>query len=121
MSIETIEGAWPLIKTSGEIDLSNIDVLRSAIDAAIQKSPKAIIIDLQDITYIDSAGVAVIIAAYRRMNKAGGILAVVKPSSAGVRRVLDLIGLHLLPDIVIADDTVSVEKGLSARTAQISV
>ena len=101
MSVETIEGKWPAVKAGGEIDLSNIDELRSAIDAAIAQSPQGFVIDLSDIAYIDSAGVAVVISAYRRVSKAGGMLAVVKPSSEGVRRVLDLIGLHMLPDIVV--------------------
>lgn len=121
MSVESKEGAWPLVQASGEIDLSNIDELRTAIDDAIERSPTAFIIDLQNITYIDSAGVAVVISAYRRVNKAGGVLGVVKPSAEGVRRVLDLIGLHLLPDIVIVDDKATAEKGLSAHAAKAKV
>lgn len=121
MSVETIEGKWPAVKAAGEIDLSNIDELRTAIDAAMSASPHGFVIDLSDIGYIDSAGVAVVISAYRRLNKAGGALAVVKPTSEGVRRVLDLIGLHMLPGIVVTDDLESAEEGLSGRIAKSSV
>lgn len=121
MSVETIEGKWPVVKAGGEIDLSNIDEFRSAIDATIAQSPRGCIVDLRDIVYIDSAGVAVVISAYRRMSKAGGAMAVVKPHSDGVRRVLDLIGLHLLPDIVIAENLDSANEGLSERATKSSI
>jgi len=121
MSVETIEGTWPTVKADGEIDLSNIDELRSAIDAAIGRSPKAFIIDLRDIAYIDSAGVAVVISAYRRVSKAGGVLAVIKPVSEGVRRVLDLIGLRILPGIVVTDDLAAAEEALSAQAPKSSI
>ncbi len=121
MSVETIEGKWPIVKAGGEIDLSNIDEFRSAIDAAIAQSPHGCIIDLRDIAYIDSAGVAVVISAYRRISKTGGTMAVVKPTSDGVRRVLDLIGLHLLPDIVVAENLDAANEGLSERTAKSSI
>jgi len=115
MSVETIEGAWPVVKADGEIDLSNIDELRSALDAAIARSPKAVVIDFTDIVYIDSAGVAVVISAYRRVSKVGGALGIVKPSSPAVRRVLDLIGMQSLPSVVVADDMETVREGMSER------
>lgn len=121
MSVETIEGAWPVVKADGEIDLSNTDELRSALDSAIGRSPKGFVIDLQDIVYIDSAGVAVMISAYRRISKAGGVLAVVRPASPAVRRVLDLIGLHMLPGIIVADDAQAAQEELSARAANPSI
>jgi len=121
MSVDTIQGQWPTLKVAGEIDLANVDDLRSAIDNAIGESPTGFIIDLRDIVYIDSAGVAVIISAYRRVSKAGGILAVVRPVSDGVRRVLDLIGLHMLPSIIVAEDVAAAGEALSERTPKSSI
>jgi anti-sigma B factor antagonist len=121
MSIDTIEGAWQAVKATGEVDLSNIDQLRSALDSAIGRSPKGLIIDLRDTVYIDSAGVAVVVSAYRRINKAGGVLALVRPASPAVRRVLDLIGLHMLPGMVVADDMEAAQAQLSARAPNPSI
>ena len=115
MSVDTIQGTWPTLKVEGEVDLANVDDLRSAIDNALSRSPAGFIIDLRDTVYIDSAGVAVIIAAYRRVSKTGGILVVVRPTSDGVRRVLDLIGLHMLPHIVVTDDVDTAQKALDER------
>ncbi len=122
MSVETmeiIEGVWPVVKADGEIDLSNIDEFRSVLDATIARSPKAFIIDLTDISYIDSAGVAVVISAYRKMNKAGGVLAIVKPISPAVRRVLDLLGLQSLSRIVVKDDLESARDELGSMTGSV--
>lgn len=121
MSVDTIQGQWPTLKVGGEIDLSNIDDLRTAIDNALSRSPMGFIVDLTGISYIDSAGVAVIIGAYRRVSKAGGILAVVKPLHEGVRRVLDLIGLHMLPNIVVTDDRSEAEEALTTRAPKSSI
>ena len=115
VSVETIEGVWPTVKAGGEIDLSNTDELRSALDGVMGRSAKGFVIDLVDITYIDSAGVAVVVSAYRRLSKAGGVLAVVRPASSAVRRVLDLIGLQTLPGIVVAEDSQAAQEELSAR------
>lgn len=121
MSVDTVQGQWPTLKVGGEIDLSNIDDLRTAIDNAISRSPMGFIVDLTGVAYIDSAGVAVIIGAYRRISKAGGALAIVKPVHEGVRRVLDLIGLHMLPSIVVTEDLPSAEEALSNRMPKSSV
>lgn len=121
MSVETIDGAWPIVKAAGEIDLSNIDEVRSAIDSAIERSPQGFVIDLSDVVYVDSAGVAVVISAYRRTVKVGGMLAVVRPVSSGVRRVLDLIGLRMLPGILVTDDLASAEEAMSTRTPKSSI
>lgn len=121
MSVDTIQGQWPTLKVGGEIDLSNIDDLRTAIDNALDRSPMGFTVDLTDTSYIDSAGVAVIIGAYRRVSKVGGVLAVVRPVHEGVRRVLDLIGLHMLPNILIADDLASAQEALANRTPKSSI
>lgn len=115
MSVDTIQGQWPSVKIVGEIDLANVDDLRAGIENVFNRSPAGFVIDLKDTVYIDSAGVAVIISAYRRISKTGGMLAIVKPESDGVRRVLDLIGLHMLPHIVMADDVAAAQKALSDR------
>jgi anti-anti-sigma factor len=121
MNVETTDGDWPAVKAEGEIDLSNIDELRVAFDAAIGRSPKGFVIDLKDIEYIDSAGVAVVISAYRRISKAGGVLGVVRPASPAVRRVLDLIGLQTLPSVVVTDDAETALQELSARATKPSI
>jgi anti-sigma B factor antagonist len=121
MSVETIEGARPIVKAAGEIDLSNIDEVRGAIDSAIERSPKGFVIDLSDVVYIDSAGVAVVISAYRRTIKIGGMLAVVRPISVGVRRVLELIGLRMLPGIAVTDDVPAAQEALSAQPPKSSI
>ena len=121
MSVDTILGQWPTLKVGGEIDLSNIDDLRAAVDNAISRSPTGFIVDLTSVSYIDSAGVAVTIGAYRRVSKTGGTLAVVKPIHEGVRRVLDLIGLHIPPNTAVTEDLAAAEEALANKAARTSI
>lgn len=121
ISVEMMEGAWPVVRADGEIDLSNVEELRSAFDAAIARSPNAFIADFTAISYIDSAGVAVVVSAYRKVRTANGALGIVRPTSAAARRVLELVGLQSLPSIVIADDLQTVEQGLAERSLKPAV
>lgn len=118
MNVEVTLGECRTVRVGGELDLSNVGDLRTAIDDAIDQSPQGFIIDLTDVTYMDSAGVAIVISAYRRLSKAGGRLAVVTPKSKNVRRILDLIGLEMLPGVIVRQDAASAEDTLAAGSAE---
>ena len=60
--VEPGPGEAPTVLVSGEIDLSNIDRFRAALD---EDSP-SLVVDLSGVTYIDSAGVAVLFSRAAR-------------------------------------------------------
>ena len=79
---------------SGELDHHHarqvIYELEEQIDAA---QPRALILDLQGLSFADSSGIAVLIRALRRMGQLGGTMAVVHtPEQA--RRVFFAAGLQ---------------------------
>lgn len=83
------DSLW-LLELAGEHDLAN----RAGVDEAFARvaaSGTTVVIDLLEATFIDSTLIGRIAAARER----GENLLLVVPRSGAVRRVLDLVGLHI--------------------------
>ena len=76
---------------AGEIDLATVDDVEAEIDAA-RREARQIVLDLRAVSFIDSAGLRLVIAQSRALAEAGGELAVVR-GPREVQRVFDLVGL----------------------------
>ena len=78
---------------SGEIDMSVTDALRRDIDLAMEQSAAGhLVFDLSGVSFLDSAGLGVILGRYKKVSAAGGsvYLAGARPQ---VRKVMELSGL----------------------------
>jgi len=53
------------IKVTGEIDISNADSLRNAIDLALEQPTEAVELDFAQVSYIDSTGIGVLVRTTR--------------------------------------------------------
>ena len=103
LSISTIAtGDICTVHVTGEVDVSNADELRSALDRALASGASAVEVDLAEVPYIDSTGIGVLVGTSQRAADAAKSLAVVNPQH-NVVRVLNLLGL---------------ESDLGVRTAQ---
>ena len=91
LSINTSDDAAKVL-VEGEVDVSNADQLRSAVDAAVAGSATAVTIDLAQVPYIDSTGIGVLVGAAHRAQEAGKQLVVASPQK-NVARVLGLLGV----------------------------
>jgi len=61
-----------VLPLKGEIDLHVSPVVTASLTAMIEKKPKRMVIDLSDVTYIDSAGLAALIQAMQKVEAYGG-------------------------------------------------
>ena len=59
-------GSLVLITATGEIDSSSAPVVREQLDALLDGDATEITLDLGRVTFLDSAGLCVLAAAYRR-------------------------------------------------------
>jgi anti-anti-sigma factor len=82
-----------IVSVRGEIDMSSGAVIRDALTRAQQGSPD-VIVDLSDVTFMDSSGVNALLRAYYQAPP-GGSLGVVGATS-DIRRVFDITGLSEL-------------------------
>ena len=70
-----LENAQLTIALTGEIDHHKAKNYIQAISSKIEVyNPKVCILDFEDVTFVDSSGIAVVINALRNMTKIGGKL-----------------------------------------------
>lgn len=113
MEFEVIRNSIIIVRASGEIDLLNVDEFREALSEAVRESPQGFVIDLSDVTYIDSAGLQAVISAYRSVYNADGSIALVMVHR-NVRAIFELMQLHTLPRFSICDNLDSARQALPA-------
>jgi anti-sigma B factor antagonist len=94
-SAHVISAAEPngvVLRICGELDMASRDSVEPAIMAAIL-GDRSVIIDLAELTFCDSNGIAMFIAADEKA-KAEGTSFVIRSASPQVRRIFELTGIH---------------------------
>ncbi|GAA3159418.1 STAS domain-containing protein [Blastococcus jejuensis] len=85
-------GAGVTVTAAGEVDSTSAPALRERLDALLDGGAQEITIDLAAVTFLDSAGLCVLAAAYRRASGQDVRLRVLAASRA-VIRPLQITGL----------------------------
>jgi anti-anti-sigma factor len=80
-----------VIALAGELDVAGAPVLREHL-AAATRSEGRVVCDLEHLTYLDSTGISVLIAARKRLAATGRDLVLVGPSER-VHKVLEITGV----------------------------
>lgn len=86
-----IRDGYVLVRLSGEVDLSWSQAVRLAVLDALDHDT-AVGVDLSEVSYIDSSGIAVLVEGFQRARTRGSRFALVAVSDA-VRAVLELARL----------------------------
>jgi anti-sigma B factor antagonist len=79
----------PVVTVSGEIDIQSGPELRDQLLGIIRRHGARLALDLSGVTFIDCAGISVLLATRRRAQLEGGSLRVLR-ASPRVRRVFAL-------------------------------
>jgi anti-sigma B factor antagonist len=82
----------PGVALHGEVDISAVEALVEALDAAIRDSSGAFVIDLCDLEFLDSSGLSVLMRARALLGREERALAVVCPPGP-VRRLFEVAGV----------------------------
>lgn len=82
-----------IVHVRGELDIVSAPVLRQVFIEVLSETPAAhLIVDLSDVSFIDSTGIGVIVGAYKRVRTKGGRFNAVVTTTE-VRRALTMTGL----------------------------
>jgi anti-sigma B factor antagonist len=65
-------GRPDILPLKGEIDLHVSPSVTASLNAMIEKKPRHLVVDLSEVTYIDSAGLAALIEAMQKVEGYGG-------------------------------------------------
>ncbi|NLC58542.1 MAG: STAS domain-containing protein [Armatimonadetes bacterium] len=91
-------GGVPVIKLEGEVDIYTCPQLKDTIIHLIDEGEYHIIIDMEKVPYIDSAGLGVLVGARRRVGEHDGSISIVNPNPS-VYKVLEITRLTKIFDV----------------------
>ena len=81
------------LAVAGELDITAAEPLEAAVAEALDGGGRELVIDLTPTTFVDSTGLAHLLAARRRADAAGVGLRVVAPRGSEARVVIELAGV----------------------------
>lgn len=95
---QTKSGHVYLVELSGEIDVYTAEKLTEAVLPLTESEKKNVKIDLGKVTYLDSTGLGVFIAAYKSTKKHGSTLKLINTKER-VLRLFQITGLDKIIDV----------------------
>jgi anti-sigma B factor antagonist len=89
-------GKVTVLDLSGKITIGEGDLrLREAVNSLLDEGRKSILLNLQGVSYMDSAGIGELVACFKRARDKGVLLKLLNPSG----KVQDLLVLTRLQEI----------------------
>jgi stage II sporulation protein AA (anti-sigma F factor antagonist) len=83
-----------VVSPPSELDLSNADRLRECCRAAIVAAGSRLVVDLAEITFMDSSALNVFVRLAKQLKADGGWLRLASGGSSVVQRLLNVTGLE---------------------------
>lgn len=93
-----------VISPQGTLDSHTAPELRTCVDQAIDGGTTRVVIDLREVPFLDSAGLAVLVATQRRAREAGGGVVLTWPRDESVQRILRLTRFDRVFQITLSVD-----------------
>jgi anti-sigma B factor antagonist len=84
-----------VLKLQGELDVATAPALEEAVAMAFAAHPSSLVVDLTDLSFLDSTGIRVLVSAGRRADESSCSLVLLAPTPQ-VLRVLRLTGVDRL-------------------------
>lgn len=82
----------PVVRLTGELDIDQAVRVREHLDKVIDSGSLRFVIDLSDVSYIDSTGLGMLVAVHKRLVAEQGFYVLTVPR-ASQRKVFEITGL----------------------------
>lgn len=82
----------PVIAVSGEIDVATAPQLRECLHRVIAQGEATVVLDLLDVTFLDSTALGVLVGALKRCRELGGELNIVV-ADPRIVKIFEITGL----------------------------
>lgn len=97
---------YTIIELEGRIDTFSAPGLRENIDQLLEQEEKYFVVDLAKATFLDSAGLAVLVQLLKRARSNEGDVKIILPEDKNVRRIFELTRFDRVFDIIPSKDLV---------------
>lgn len=91
-SVTSVLDGVAVLTVTGQLDFALCVKLAPELDAALRSPARAIVIDLEGVSLVDSSGIALMIGAFRSLDSSGRELAIACPRGPQ-RRAFELTAL----------------------------
>lgn len=98
LTIEERSGGLMVARFVGDLDSAGTRTIQDAFTAMLASPGTHVVVDLSRVSFMSSAGVAMLLVKGKQLRQAGGRLCIAAPTPR-VAEVLALAGLHELFDI----------------------
>jgi anti-sigma B factor antagonist len=88
-----------LLTVAGELDIATVPVVRERLSALIEGGARRVVVDLRDVSFMDSTGLAAFIHAKMRLGDEGRLTLVMEADSYA-RLIFEVAGLVGVLDVV---------------------
>jgi anti-anti-sigma factor len=78
-----------VVVLAGEVDATNSDELYGVLDSVVTQQPRLLVVDMSELSFMDSTGLRMLLRSSRALDQQGGVLALAAPQIS-VARVLQL-------------------------------
>lgn len=93
-----------VLRLQGDFDLMITDAFRETVEQVLSSTPiDNIIINLENVSFIDSSGLGVILGRYKQLTQRGGKLFLVNPKPQ-VKKILEFSGIAKIIRIVMNEE-----------------
>jgi anti-sigma B factor antagonist len=107
---DTDAAGWTVVRASGEIDVATAPTMRERLAQIYEEGTTRLVVDLEDVAFLDSTGLGVLVGALRRAREAGGDVRLVCTNHRIVK-VFEATGLHEVFTIGATVDAVVAPEG----------
>lgn len=97
LSTRTVAGC-SIVEVTGEVDISTERGLREYLSRVADTQPAVLVVDLGNVGFLDSTGLGMLIATYKRVQADGGRLCLAAPQTP-VRKLLRMTALDRVIDV----------------------
>jgi anti-sigma B factor antagonist len=84
-----------VVRVKGEVDIYTAPQLWETLDAAIAGAPHELVVDLSEVTFLDSSGLSVLVRAHKRLRPVDATV-VVRGASEQAYMAIELTKLNTL-------------------------
>src|SRR5215207_5786278 len=89
------DGGWVRVAVLGEVDMASASQLQDTIMQSVELGPDVVLVDLRNVTFMDSTGLAALMVCHRLVASGQRRMRVVNPSKS-VQRLLELSGVSMV-------------------------
>ena len=86
------QSGWTILNLRGDLDVYTAPRLKEAIAVCVQEGARRVALDLGEVKFLDSTGLAVIVGGLKRIKEHQGSMVLLRPNDQ-IRRILTITDL----------------------------